>query len=111
LEELHDCSDDEAKEEDWAPAVAVVAAGKTGHPTFPWSSDSVRLIVSFSDEGPRCGNPIDDPGVDRNDLAEDLALFRVKPDGDCSTFATLKSTPVFPSGIIGRAASERRGEA
>jgi hypothetical protein len=32
-------------------------------------------------------------------------------DGDFSTFATLSPIPVFRVGIIGRAASERRGEA
>lgn len=48
--------------EDWGPATSVVAGLKA------WQADSVRLIVPVSDEGPRCGNPVSDPGVDRDSI-------------------------------------------
>jgi hypothetical protein len=46
--------------EDWAPATAIVAGLRN------WQPDSVRLIVPISDEGPRCGDPVTDPGSDRD---------------------------------------------
>jgi hypothetical protein len=48
--------------EDWGPATAIVAGLK------PWQADSVRLIVPISDEGPRCGDPVNDPGDDRDSV-------------------------------------------
>ena len=46
--------------EDWADATAIVAAN------FAWASDAVRVIVPLSDEGPRSGDPCNDPGDDRD---------------------------------------------
>jgi len=48
--------------EDWGPATAIVAGLKT------WQADSVRLVVPISDEGPRCGDPVNDPGDDRDSI-------------------------------------------
>ena len=48
--------------EDWGPATAIVAGLK------PWQADSVRLIVPISDEGPRCGDPVNNPGDDRDSI-------------------------------------------
>ena len=47
-------------EEDWAPATAIVAANKS------WTEGGIRIIVPISDEGPRCGDPVSDPGSDRD---------------------------------------------
>ncbi|MEK6644400.1 MAG: hypothetical protein AABZ08_10870 [Planctomycetota bacterium] len=44
--------------EDWAPAVAIVAE------RFAWSTGTVRIIIPISDEGPREGDPCDNPGDD-----------------------------------------------
>jgi hypothetical protein len=48
--------------EDWGRATSVVAGNKI------WLPDSVRLIVPLSDEGPWCGDPVTDPGVDRDSI-------------------------------------------
>jgi len=48
--------------EDWGPATAIVAGLKS------WQADSVRLIVPIGDEGPRCGDPVADPGDDRDSI-------------------------------------------
>ncbi len=44
--------------EDWGPAVAIVAE------RFAWSTGTVRIIIPISEEGPREGNPCDNPGDD-----------------------------------------------
>ncbi len=51
---------DEADREDWAPAVAIAASRKL------WRPGAVRMVFPISDEGPRCGDPIHDPGADRD---------------------------------------------
>ncbi len=48
--------------EDWARAVSVTAAN------HPWRAGSVRVIVPIADEGPWCGDPSSDPGVDRDSI-------------------------------------------
>ena len=52
----------EVASEDWGRATAVVAAG------HPWTPGAVRLIVPLTDEGPWCGDPVTDPGVDRDSV-------------------------------------------
>jgi hypothetical protein len=54
--------------EDWGRATSVVAGNK------PWLADSVRLIVPLSDEGPWCGDPVSDPGVDRDSIVHAIGL-------------------------------------
>ncbi|ANM31291.1 hypothetical protein ABI59_19500 [Acidobacteria bacterium Mor1] len=48
--------------EDWGRAVSVVAGTKA------WGADSVRVVIPISDEGPWCGDPVTDPGVDRDSI-------------------------------------------
>ena len=45
---------------DWGAAVADVAARQ------PWRSNALRLIVPLSNRGPALGDPVDDPGADRD---------------------------------------------
>jgi len=56
-EELGDCVFDVERREDWKPATAVVAGNKTWGP-------GPRIIIPVSDDGPRCGDPIDDEDHD-----------------------------------------------
>jgi hypothetical protein len=46
--------------EDWGPAVAIVADGNT------WMQNTLRSVVSWSDEAPKSGDPCLDPGDDRD---------------------------------------------
>ncbi|MFQ5590356.1 MAG: PEP-CTERM sorting domain-containing protein, partial [Phycisphaerae bacterium] len=59
--------------EDWAPATAIVAGNKSD-----WSPGP-RIVVPISDEGPRCGHPVYDPGSDRD--AVDHAIPIARQDG------------------------------
>ncbi|MBP7147915.1 MAG: hypothetical protein KBD01_10250 [Acidobacteria bacterium] len=52
----------EVGSEDWGRATSVVAGNK------PWPVPSVRLVVPIGDEGPWCGDPVSDPGVDRDSI-------------------------------------------
>ena len=61
----------EVGSEDWGRATSVVAGTKA------WQSDSVRLVVSISDEGPWCGNPVTDPGVDRDSISHAIGGSRL----------------------------------
>jgi len=47
-------------DEDWGIAIAELAAG------YPWQAGAIRLIMPLSDAGPASGNPIQDPGPDRD---------------------------------------------
>ncbi len=49
-----------ASDNDWGAAISDVAAKQ------PWRSNSVRLIVPLSNRGPALGDPVDDPGADRD---------------------------------------------
>ncbi|HUN80401.1 MAG TPA: hypothetical protein VMV81_02715, partial [Phycisphaerae bacterium] len=53
--------------EDWGPAVSVVAA------RYGWTEGAVRVIVPISDEGPSRGDPCDDPGDDRDAITTAIA--------------------------------------
>jgi hypothetical protein len=62
-ETLGDCPGGvESPVEDWGRATSVVSGNK------PWLLDSIRLVIPLSDEGPWCGDPVTDPGVDRDSL-------------------------------------------
>lgn len=52
----------EVASEDWGRAVAVVAG------THAWTSSAVRMVVPIADEGPWCGDPVRDPGNDRDSI-------------------------------------------
>ena len=54
------CCTQVSTNEDWAPAVSVVAA------RFSWTPGALRMIVPISDEGPSQGDPCEDPGPDRD---------------------------------------------
>ena len=45
---------------DWGAAISDVAAKQ------PWRSNAQRLIVPLSNRGPALGDPVDDPGADRD---------------------------------------------
>ena len=49
-----------ASDNDWGAAVADVAARQS------WRSDTIRLIIPLSNRGPALGDPVDDPGADRD---------------------------------------------
>jgi len=49
-----------ASDNDWGAAISDMAAKQ------PWRTDSLRLIVSLSNRGPALGDPVDDPGSDRD---------------------------------------------
>lgn len=57
-------------QEDWAPAVVDLAGG------FAWRPDHVRLIIPMSDEGPEDGDPVNDPGDDREAINAAIAAAR-----------------------------------
>src|SRR5512139_1290575 len=48
-----------ASDNDWGAAIGDVAAKQ------PWRSNTQRLIVTLSNRGPALGDPVDDPGADR----------------------------------------------
>jgi hypothetical protein len=49
-----------ASDNDWGAAISDVAAKQ------PWRSNTQRLIVPLSNRGPALGDPVDDPGADRD---------------------------------------------
>jgi len=49
-----------ASDNDWGAAIADVVAKQ------PWRSNALRLIVTLSNRGPALGDPVDDPGADRD---------------------------------------------
>jgi hypothetical protein len=71
--------------EDWGRAVSVVSGFK------PWAPDSVRLVVPLSDEGPWCGNPVSDPGVDRDSIVH--AIWAAQTWGVAVSPVTCSGSP------------------
>ena len=49
-----------ADDEDWGIALVELSE------RYPWQAGAVRLIMPLSDAGPASGNPVDDPGPDRD---------------------------------------------
>ncbi|HET7376791.1 MAG TPA: hypothetical protein VFK30_08790, partial [Anaerolineae bacterium] len=47
---------------DWGAATADVAAG------FSWRTNTLRIIIPISNRGPALGDPVDDPGADRDSI-------------------------------------------
>ncbi len=54
-------------EEDWGPAVTDLSNG------YAWQPDYARLIIPMSDEGPENGDPVHDPGSDRDAITAAIA--------------------------------------
>jgi hypothetical protein len=53
-----------ASDNDWGAAISDVAAKQ------PWRADALRLIVPLSNRGPALGDPVDDPGADRESIEQ-----------------------------------------
>jgi hypothetical protein len=49
-----------ASDDDWGPAVVDVAKN------FKWRTDTIRIIIPIVNGGPALGDPVDDPGADRD---------------------------------------------
>lgn len=56
-----------ANDSDWGAAIADIAA------KFAWRADTVRVIVPVSNRGPALGDPVDDPGPDRESIIRAIA--------------------------------------
>ena len=54
--------------EDWGRATAVIAGVKK------WGPKNVRVVIPISDEGPWCGDPVTDPGVDRDSITHAIKV-------------------------------------
>ena len=58
------------QQEDWAPAVVDLAS------RYGWLAGHARLIIPISDEGPEDGDPVNDPGDDRDAINAAIAAAR-----------------------------------
>ncbi|HZY41470.1 MAG TPA: hypothetical protein VFF59_05660, partial [Anaerolineae bacterium] len=56
-----------ANDSDWGAAITDVAA------QFAWRANTVRVIVPVSNRGPALGDPVDDPGPDREVIVRAIA--------------------------------------
>ena len=56
-----------ASDNDWGAALADVAANQ------PWRSNTQHLIVPLSNRGPALGDPVDDPGADRDAIKKAIS--------------------------------------
>ena len=66
---LDDCADGTAgPTENWAPATAILAD------RYPWDDGAVRLVMPVADEGPYCGDPVNQFDVDAVFYARDFAI-------------------------------------
>lgn len=61
-----------ANDSDWGAAL-IDAAGQIG-----WRPDSVRVLIPFSNRGPALGDPVDDPGPDRDVIARAIQAAQAK---------------------------------
>ncbi|MEE4638059.1 MAG: putative Ig domain-containing protein [Wenzhouxiangella sp.] len=68
MADLQNCAGfPELPTENWGPAAAIVAE------RYPWQSDAVRLLVPIADEGPYCGDPVDEFDIDSVYFARQIA--------------------------------------
>jgi RHS repeat-associated protein len=68
MADLENCAGfPELPTENWGPAAAIVAE------RYPWQSDAVRLLVPVADEGPYCGDPVDEFDIDSVYFARQVA--------------------------------------
>ena len=92
--------DAQSDDEDWGRAVAIVAGARN------WLPNSTRLIVPIFDEGPWCGDPISDPGVDReainqailNARAAEVTVSPVLGDGSSGTLTAIADDLALATG-------------
>ncbi len=56
--------------EDWAPAVSDLSG------SYSWQPGHTRLIIPMSDEGPEDGDPVNDPGDDRDAINVAISLAK-----------------------------------
>ena len=56
-----------ASDSDWGAAIIDVAA------KYAWRSNTVRVIIPFSNRGPALGDPVNDPGPDRDSIVRAIA--------------------------------------
>ena len=88
--------------EDWGRATAVVAGNKT------WGANTVRLVVPISDEGPYCGDPVTDPGVDRDSITHAVKVCKANKvlaspiTGTGSSAGVIKLAQELASGTGGK---------
>ena len=91
----------EVASEDWGRAVSV-AAGRRA-----WSAGSLRVLVPISDEGPWCGDPVSNPGVDRDSIVHAISVALqdqvvVSPiTGSGSSGATIEMAQLLAEGTGG----------
>jgi hypothetical protein len=56
-----------ASDSDWGAAISDVAA------QYAWRSNTMRMIIPFSNRGPALGDPVNDPGPDREAIVRAIA--------------------------------------
>lgn len=61
-----------ANDSDWGAALVDTAA------QVGWRPDSVRVLIPFSNRGPALGDPVDDPGPDRDVIARAIQAAQSK---------------------------------
>ena len=94
--------------EDWGRAAAVVAGVKK------WGAKNVRVVIPISDEGPWCGDPVTDPGVDRDSITQAIKVamahkVMVSPiTGTGSSSGVLKLAADLAKGTGGKALSSTK---
>ena len=94
--------------EDWGRATAVVAGVKK------WGAGNVRLVIPISDEGPWCGDPVSDPGVDRDSITQAIKVavankVMVSPiTGTGSSAAVVKLATELATGTGGKTISSQK---
>ncbi len=60
-----------ANDSDWGAAVSDLAA------KYPWRSNTVRVIIPYSNRGPALGDPVNDPGPDRDAIVHAIATAQI----------------------------------
>ncbi|MGY6588830.1 MAG: putative Ig domain-containing protein [Wenzhouxiangella sp.] len=69
MNDLFECVDGGAGwTENWAPATAIIAE------RYPWTDGAVRLVMPVADEGPYCGDPVNQFDIDATFYGRDFAL-------------------------------------
>lgn len=56
-----------ANDSDWGAAITDIAAN------YAWRANTVRVIIPFSNRGPALGDPVNDPGPDREAIGRAIA--------------------------------------
>lgn len=61
-----------ASDNDWGAALVDAAA------QIVWRPNTVRMLIPFSNRGPALGDPVDDPGADRDAIARAIRAAQAK---------------------------------